>query len=171
MAVGVGLLVTGPQRRPAERVYTPAGDAYVSAAHPDTNYGTLPVLRADASPRIRSYLRFRLDDLPGRRVVRAELRLWSGTGDLSGISVHPIASTRWDEHVITAADVPTPGRPAATSGPFGPMSWSRVDVTPLVSKSGRQLTLVLTTGNEQGVEFDSREGSAKPQLVVATATT
>ena len=91
----------------------------MTTPNPATNYGTLPVLRTDASPRIRSYLRFRLNDLGGRRVVRAELRLWSRTGDLTGISVHPLTSTRWDEHVITSDNVPPPGRPAATSGPSG----------------------------------------------------
>ena len=43
------------------------------------------------------------------------------------------------------------------------MSWSRVDVTDLMAqaKGDRPLSLVLTTGSDQGVEFDSREGSAR----------
>ena len=60
VAVGVGGLVATPLRQPVEAVFTPVADTYVSTAHPDANYGTEPTLRADATPKIRSYLRFRL---------------------------------------------------------------------------------------------------------------
>ena len=96
VAVGVGGLLATRLRQPVEVVVTPVADAYVSTAHPDANYGTEPTLRADATPKIRSYLRFRLPELSGR-IVRAQLRLWSPTGDLAGYSVHPVTSNRWDE--------------------------------------------------------------------------
>jgi hypothetical protein len=166
VAVGLGWLVASQLRRPAETIYTPDVDAFVTTAHPDANYGTAPTLRADAIPKIRSYLRFRLDGRSGR-VVRAQLRLWSRTGDLVGYWVHPVASAGWDELGITSTNGPAAGEPVAASGPFGPGSWSSTDVTRLVQ--GRsEVSLALTTSSRQTVTFDSREGSHKPQLVVQT---
>ena len=88
--IGIGGLVVIRLRQPMEAVVTPVADAYVSTAHRDANYGTEPTLRADATPKIRSYLRFRLPE--SGRIVRAELRLWSRSGDLAGYSVHPVTS-------------------------------------------------------------------------------
>ena len=166
VAAGVGWLVTGPLRRPPSLVFAPEVDAYVSTAHPDANYGMAPILRADATPKIRSYLRFRLTGLSGR-VVRAELRLWSPIGDLTGFTVHPVANLRWDEFAITSRNGPVPGKPAASSGPFGPETWSRADVTGLVEgKDG--LSVLVASSSPQTVAFDSREGLHKPQLVIET---
>jgi hypothetical protein len=62
VTVGVGGLVAIRLRQPMHAVVTPVADAYVSTAHPDANYGTEATLRADATPKIRSYLRFRLPE-------------------------------------------------------------------------------------------------------------
>lgn len=164
---GLGWLVTSPLRRPAKILYTPEVDTYVSTAHPNANYGATPTLRIDATPKIRSYLRFRLPGLSGR-VVHARLRLWSPTGDLVGFSVHPVASTGWDEMGVTSTDGPVLRDPVATSGPFGPGTWSSADVTSLVGTS-HELSVALTTRSPRNVVFDSREAANRPQLVVQTA--
>lgn len=170
LVAGLGWLAASSLRRPAETVVTPEVDAYVSTAHPAANYGMAPTLRADASPRIRSYLRFRLDGLSGRRVVRARLRLWSRSGDLDGYTVRPVAGASWDEHAITSDNGPPPGQPAASSGPFGPGTWASTDVTRLVHQGNGRLSVALTTGSDQNITFDSREGPYRPQLVVEMAT-
>ena len=43
--------------------FAPVADAYISAANPGSNYGASTTLRADASPDIRSYLRFEINGL------------------------------------------------------------------------------------------------------------
>jgi hypothetical protein len=168
VAVGVGGVVATRLRQPVEAVFTPVADAYVSTAHPDANYGTEPTLRADAVPKIRSYLRFRLDGLSGR-VVEAKLRLWSPTGDLAGYSVHPVTSS-WVERDITSRSRPAAAIPVARSGPFGPGSWSSVDVAPLLD-GALEFSLVVTTRSSQNVTFASREGGNRPQLVIWTKPT
>jgi hypothetical protein len=165
VAVGVGGVVVTRLRQPVPMVLTPVADTYVSTAHPDANYGTEPTLRADATPKIRSYLRFRLDGLSGR-VVRAKLRLWSPTGDLAGYSVHPVGSG-WGERGITSRSRPAADTPVARSGPFGPGSWSSVDVGRLLDDA-RQISFVVTTRSSQTITFASREGPNRPQLVVWT---
>ncbi|HEY7606729.1 MAG TPA: DNRLRE domain-containing protein [Actinomycetes bacterium] len=162
----VGSLVALRLRQPAATVYTAEADSYVSKAHPSTSYGSAVALRTDATPRIYSYLRFRLDGRSGR-VVRARLRLWSSTGSLAGYSVHPVPTTSWDEQTIAFTRHPAAGAAVAKSGPFSPGSWSSVDVTRLV-KGRDKVSLVVTTRSTQTIAFDSREGSHRPQLVVQT---
>jgi hypothetical protein len=167
LAVAGGWLgISHHLRRPAETVYLPEVDAYVSTAHPDANYGTGPTLRTDATPRMHSFLRFRLEGLSGR-VEGAQLRLWSPTGDLVGYSVHSVPAAGWDERAITFRHHPATGDVVARSGPFGPGTWSSVDVTRLVH--GGILSVALTTRSLQTITFDSREGTYKPQLLVQTA--
>ena len=164
VTVGVGGLVAIRLRQPMHAVVTPVADAYVSTAHPDANYGTEATLRADATPKIRSYLRFRLPE--SGRVIRAELRLWSPTGDLAGYSVHPVSS-RWVERDITSTSRPRADTPVARSGPFGPGSWTSVDVARLIDDP-HQLSVVVTTLSRHNITFDSREGPNRPQLVIWT---
>jgi hypothetical protein len=164
--VGIGGLVVVRLRQPVEAVMTPVADAYVSTAHRDANYGTEPTLRADATPKIRSYLRFRLPESSGR-IVRAELRLWSRSGDLAGYSVHPVTSSGWVEGDITARIGPAADAPVARSGPFGPGSWTSVDVASLL-EDPHELSLVVTTLSRHNITFDSREGPNRPQLVIWT---
>ena len=142
------------------------GGRRVSTAHRDANYRTEPTPRADATPKIRSYLRFRLPESSGR-IVRAELRLWSRSGDLAGYSVHPVTSSGWVEGDITARIGPAADPPVARSGPFGPGSWSSVDVARLIDDP-HQLSLVVTTPSGHNITFDSREGPNRPQLVIWT---
>ena len=165
VAVGGGGLVAIRLRQPVEAVFTPVADTYVSTAHPDANYGSEPTLRADATPKIRSYLRFRITEVSGR-IVGAKLRLWSQTGDLTGYSVHPVSSG-WDERDTTSRSRPTADVPVARSGPFGPASWSSVDVARLL-EDAREISFVVTTRSSQTITFASREGDNRPQLVIWT---
>jgi hypothetical protein len=168
VAVGAGGWVATSLRQPVEAVFTPVADTYISTAHPDANYGTEPILRADATPKIRSYLRFRLDGVSGH-VMQARLRLWSPTGDLAGYSVHPVTSNRWAEGDITSRSRPTADTPVARSGPFGPGSWTSVDVASLLDDP-QEISLVVTTRSSQSISFDSREGRNRPQLVIWTTS-
>jgi hypothetical protein len=166
MIVAVGSLVAFRLRQPAETVYTAEADTYVSKAHPSANYGNAVALRTDATPRIYSYLRFRLDGRSGR-VVRARLLLWSSTGSLAGYSVRRVHTTTWDEAAITFTRHPAAAEAVAKSGPFSPGSWSSVDVTRLV-KGRDEVSVVVTTRSTKTITFDSREGTHQPQLVMQT---
>jgi acid phosphatase type 7 len=118
VAVGVAVVAT-QLGQPAETVLTPVADAYVSTAHRDANYGAEPTLRVDATPKIRSYLRFRVTGVSDR-IAEAKLRLWSPSGDLAGYSVHPVSSG-WVERAITSRRRPTADAPVARSGPSDPV--------------------------------------------------
>jgi hypothetical protein len=152
--------------RSPEMVYSSVADTYVSTAHPDVNHGAGPTLHIDGVPKIRSYLRFRLDRASGR-IISARLRLWSPTGDLVGYSVHIVANTSWEERNLTWRSRPRAGAVVARSGPFGPESWGTADVTRLL-EGKKQVAVALSTRSRQNITFDSREGSHIPQLTVKT---
>src|SRR5690348_1566975 len=72
--------------REQTRTVHASADAYVSTAHATQNYGREPWLRVGHTPRITSFLRFDLGR-SGAPVVRAVLRLASGSAHVDGLQV------------------------------------------------------------------------------------
>jgi hypothetical protein len=165
----VGLLVTIPRATGSSTTFqfSATADAFVSQARPNRNFGSDPVLRTDASPKLeRSYLRFDVRPLRGV-VTRATLRLYANSHDRVGFTVRS-ATTDWTEDRITYADAPVPGALVGSSGPVARGSWTSVDVTSLVPGEG-MTGFVLTAGSASAGQYASRErGTAAPQLVVET---
>jgi hypothetical protein len=70
----------------AVRVFTPVADARVTSATPNANFGRALRLSADASPCIRSFLRFEVTGLRSR-VARASLRVFVDARSRRGFRV------------------------------------------------------------------------------------
>jgi hypothetical protein len=148
--------------------FTSAADAYVSAGHPDSNYGSLTELHVDASPERRAYLRFDVQGVSSS-IARATLRLYAQNGSLVGYDVRPVADNAWNELTLTYNTAPAMGNIAGSSGPYVTGNWVAVDVTSLVSGNGL-LSLVLTTADTNTLILSSREAGANaPQLVIQTS--
>jgi hypothetical protein len=151
-----------PTATPARSTALPAAaDAYVdgSAANAGTNYGASSVLRVDASPALRAYLRFDVPE-PAGPLRRARLRLVPGASHGVGFQVRRARSDAWDELAITAAD--QPGADAAIAGVSGPLAAGvpvEIDVTSLVTGGG-PVSFVLTTTTVSSIVLVSREGAA-----------
>ena len=163
--------LVGPlaSRRPPKRLtstFNPVADAWVSTAHPDTNYGGQPTLRTRGIPKIRSYLRFDLHGLSGQ-VARATLHLWARTASPAGYHVHPVSDTGWDESKLVSRNAPAYGTATAASGPVAANAWTTADVTRFVPGGGPVSFALTGTGAQNGT-YDSREGVRKPELVVET---
>ncbi len=153
--------------RPAQAtlVFTPAADTYVHADNPSTNYGRAASLLTDGSPDAQSLLRFALRGIKGS-VTRATLRVFAGTGSITGYEVHPVANSTWAEGTVTYDTRPEAGGEVAKSGAFGSGGvWTEVDVTALVTGNG-QLDLALRSTGTTAISMSSREGANPPQLVV-----
>ena len=146
--------------------FAPAADAYVSEAHPNENYGTAQVLRADASPTVRSYLRFDVEGLTGA-VTQATLRIYAESDSAGGYTVAAVAGSAWDERTITYENAPGLTAPGPeSSGPFKANNWTTVDVTPLVKGNG-PVSLAIVAASNTAIRLASREsGMAAPQLIV-----
>lgn len=166
VAIGAALAAVADSgaQSAASRTFSARADAYVRADLPRSNFGRRLVLRADAAPRMRSYLRFDLRGFAGP-VDRAVLRVWSGSRSARGFRVRAVRNRAWRERSISYASAPRLGLRARSSGPIR-RGWTSVDVTSLV-RAGRLLTLALTSPSRAGLRLASRESGARaPQLVV-----
>ena len=163
-----GTGASGATSATVSQTFTPVADAYVSSAKPDANYGKSPKLKTDASPIVRSYLRFDVEGLDGP-IVKATLRLHTASGSTVGYDVRPVAANTWSETTITYSNAPSTGAVVGSSGAFASGAWTSVDVTALVVGDG-VVSVAVTTPSTSPITVDSREtGSATaPQLVVET---
>jgi hypothetical protein len=147
--------------------FNPAADAYVNESNAASNYGALTTLRADASPILRSYLRFEVQGLSGT-LTRATLRIFTNSGSSTGYEVRSVADNTWIEGAINYSNSPAPDGLIGTSGPFGTGAWTTVDITPLITGDGT-FSISLTTTNNTAFSLASREAGANaPQLIIET---
>lgn len=163
-----GGLVGTPAVAGTTTTITTGADAMVNKAYPNSNFGTKATLRADATPVVRSYVRFNLTNVAGP-IAKATVRVYSKASG-SGFRVYGAGSS-WTEGKINWANAPALGAAGNSSGPVTSGTWAAVDVTALVT-AGTASTLVLTQAGTSDLRFNSREAaSRKPQLVVETAGT
>ena len=163
---------------------TPEADAHVQGgSNADSNFGTemlLSCMEDVIEDNIRrSYLRFDLSSLSRLSVESVILRLRtasiSGAGDM--LSAYFVSDDNWEETAITWNNKPTKGAliEAVPNG-LTPGEWIEFTVTNQVLnelKGDKKLSLVLYSGTNTHVAYDSREGAIKnrPQLVVALVKT
>ncbi|MGQ9733017.1 MAG: outer membrane protein assembly factor BamB family protein, partial [Candidatus Zipacnadales bacterium] len=154
-------------------VLTPVEDSYVSKEQPTTNYGTAATLLVDGGDQIMddqghklSYLKFNVD-IPGRSVlVKLRLRTTASPASESSNSGEiRLCEALWDEHRITYAERPEPGRVVGILGAVGNNVWEERPLD--LQISGKQtLTLVLVPTGPDGASYQSRESPYPPELVV-----
>ena len=158
--------VTTPRTLTVLRVVAEA-DARVAEATRSTNYGTTTQLRVDGGtdPDEESYLRFTVSGVTGT-IDSVKLRLRASSGTSDGPAV--FASTNnWTETAITWATRPARGTtPFDDKGAIVQGAWTEWDVTPLVAGNGTY-TFVIATTSTDGTNFNSRETTSKPELVVS----
>jgi hypothetical protein len=167
LAATAGGAWAGDERGVKIRALKPEADTYVSAAEPNTNFGSAEVLRADGAPQATTYLRFRHPILR-RNVVGATLLVHPHVGRRTGFEVRRVPQNDWHEGRLTYVIAPRPSLRYASSTPVRQGSWSVVDVTPFVSDGSDTITLAITTRSSLGVAFRSRESKQRPMLVVRT---
>jgi acid phosphatase type 7 len=158
----VGLSTTGS----TSTGFAPNADAYTSADHPATNYGTSTILRPDGSPIRNGYLRFDVSGLSDP-VTKATLRLYSRSNSSTGITLHGVSDNNWSETGITYANAPAVGASVASSGKMTSGTYLSLDATSLVKGNG-VVTMALKTTSSSSKSLDSREGKNKPSLIVET---
>lgn len=172
LLVALAVLVASPGVRPAtaaSQTFKPTADSYVSDAQRSANFGTETRLRVDASPVVRAYIRFTVQNVSGV-VTRATLRLYTRSSSNVGIEVRGVTSSGWTETGITYANAPAPATVTRTSGAFASDQWISVDVTQLVAGNGN-VSFALTTTSSAVSSFSSRENSTRaPQLTVDTGS-
>lgn len=145
-----------------------AGDAFVTSAHPHTNYGSSTVLRTrSTSPTNDSYLKFTVSGVSGT-ITRAVLRLYTVDSDAAGYAVRRVASSRWRQTAITWANAPARGSVVVTHGRHGHGVWTAVNVTSAIHTNGT-FSLAVTPRDRVNVRYGSRESGHAPRLVLTVS--
>src|SRR5207253_317040 len=92
----------------------PTADAYVDSASASANFGASSILSVNSART--TYLRFTVNGIGTRQVVRAALRLQvdgsSAAASPAGGTVHTISNGTWGERTITAKSRPLVDGPA-----------------------------------------------------------
>ena len=147
--------------------FTPAADAYVTSAIPNTNYGGSQQIRFDANPIVNGYLTFNIQGL-GAPVASVKLRIYANSSSSSGLKAYAVPDVSWVERNITYNNAPALGNQIGSLGAFRGSTWIEIDVTALVTGNG-VVSLALTGKNSTAVSLASREtGARAPQLVITT---
>jgi hypothetical protein len=155
-----------PGREPKIMALRAVADAHVSAATSEANYGRTRSLHVDASPLVRTYVRFRIGRYQGN-VQRVNLLLYSRTRSATGFRVRAVARS-WRERRITYENAPRLLAPAVASGRLRAGTWTAVDVTALVDGvEDAEIGFALSTTALRAIELASREsGTTGPRLVL-----
>jgi hypothetical protein len=166
-AVSVAALpASSSDKQPRIRAIRPVADSYVTDLDRVANFGLERVLRVDAAPLTRSYLRFQTKYLRRNDVKQVNLLVFSRSAVWRGFRVR-VVSSRWREREITYENAPHLPPRFVASGPIRPRVWKAVDVTPLVVTEDDEISFALTTIAPIGLELASREsGLTAPRLVV-----
>jgi hypothetical protein len=148
---------------------TATADAKVDASVPTTNFATV-ALRVDASPDVRSYVKFDTSTVTGT-VLSATLKIWATSSQSVGFDVYAVGDSSWTETGLTYANQPSGSISSTKLGSSGAVTagtWKTIDVTALVTSPG-VYSVVLETTNSTALALASREDAAHaPQLVLTT---
>jgi hypothetical protein len=151
--------------------FTPLADDYVSADVPASNYGAAVALRADASPVVKSYLRFNVAGLNGRTVSQARLMIYANSASTQGLTVQAVADNTWAEMTLSSGNAPVLGVSLASAANVVSGTWVTLDVTSYVRADGT-FSFGLTTPGSTGISLAARESGANaPKLVISTGGT
>ncbi len=165
----LGSVVSATAVSATDSIVVAAADAYVSAGSKSTNFGSASTLKVDASPVIRSYLRFDVALPAGASITAATLRLHTtSTSTAAGVRVRPVGAA-WSEKSITYTNSPAPGSVIASSGKWSGTGYKSIPL-PLAGVRAGSNSFVLETTSTSGLAFKSRETTKKPQLVVSYTT-
>jgi len=115
-------------------------DGYVAEDTPTTSFGTKTALRVDASPVVRSFLRFDVAGVTGP-IHRVLLTVPVGSGSRTGFFVRRATSSTWTESDLTFATQPGfDASPSFASGPIlrRPETWSLPAGRPVIKSTGSE---------------------------------
>src|SRR4051812_20938754 len=162
-------LTAGDPAGAADRVLRPTADLYVSARHPERNYGGATRLVIARRPASRAFVRFQPGVPPrGSRIV---LYVYPLRDSAAGLTLRHASDRPWAEGRITLRTAPRTGPHVVRTGPLRAQRWKPIDVTRLAGTSG-VVALALSAAGPGRVEIASREvGARAPRLVVFGSAT
>jgi chitodextrinase len=157
---------------PAVLTFTPTDDASIRADQPGANFGTQGAIGVDSSPVKHYLMKFDISGIGAGTVMSAKLRLSCiDSSDSGGIFYRVLDPNAWTEGSVTWNS--SPAADATQLASLGSVSATRsyeVDLTSLVTQDGLvSVKVISNSASGNGADFQSKEGSVPPQLVVTLA--
>lgn len=162
-----GEVVRGTAPPPTTSTFTAVADTYVSAAEAARNFGTRSTLRTDASPDIRSYLRFNLTGL-GSEVVSAALRVFAVSGNTLGVDARGVGDNAWGETLLTYGNQPGMGAVVGSSGRITANTWMDIPISTQGIVNGA-FSIGLSSPSNTATSLASREAGANGRRLNLTS--
>ncbi|MGH8951422.1 MAG: DUF7594 domain-containing protein [Acidimicrobiia bacterium] len=161
---------TEPEPSGEQIILTAVEDTVVDNEAPDTNFGDAPVLEIeqDGTDTRRALIGFDVTEIPeGGAVASASLALFQIDASEEGALVS-FVDGEWTETETTWNTAPPVGAPITPlAGGLG-AAVVEVDVTSAVTGNGR-VSFYLSTESDDGLDFDAREGTTPPALIITLA--
>ena len=151
-------------------VFLTVADAYVGAAYPTVNTGTLPTLRARMTPVVRTYLRFNIQGSAGSKITLARLLIHVTNGSSKSLILRAVPNTTWGETTITFKNAPVLGKVLATVPSAKVGTWVAFNITSYITHDGL-FSFAVISQSAAPVIMASRESiSFIPRLVLTVNT-
>jgi len=155
--------------------FNPVADTYSKQNAATVNYGmavALQVRADDTSKEKNSYLKFNVAGVSGS-IQSATLKVHSAANPFTGLAVHTVADTTWDEMALAWNNAPAIGGSlSAIIGDIVPNTWYELDVTSAIATGDGLYSFALKTPSDLAyLELDSKESANAPILEVVYTTT
>jgi chitodextrinase len=151
---------------PSSLTFSPTADAYINESTPDTNYGSSPFLRVDASPVLNSYLKFTVAGLFDRTITRVRLLVYANSSSSQVLHALAVADNSWTEGTLTYNNAPLIGSLLGASTPAIGGTWMELDITGSINSEG-EFTFGVTTPGLTAIGLASRENiDFAPRLII-----
>lgn len=169
---------TSPPAGSSTITLNPAADAFVRKGdainnNADKNYGTRTELEIDGTGsaiRDLSYLKFDLASLSGFSILDAKLRIRITNSSGNTQTIKHVDDNTWIESGsggITFNNRPSPSGTINTFPGGSSGNWIEIDMTAAVdSKVGQTLSFLIDQTGTNGFDFNSRESSNDPELII-----
>lgn len=146
-----------------------AADSYVTASAPGRNFGDRNELLVSGSPRMRSYLRFKVPDLEGH-IEQATLKVFVKRGTRASVVVRRLDDGEtWKEGRVNYRNSPDTGAEVARKSRATGGKWAEFDVTSEVDEQST-VDLALTSPGDPTLAAVSSETRRAPRLVIETTS-
>lgn len=159
----------------APAAFIAIADSYIDSANPaSTTGGTSTTLYVDGSPVRKTFLKFDLTQLAGKRIVTVKLKFKtasnSAAGSVNSSSVKLVSNTQWKEQYLSYNNPVAISTTVLGTVPANtvPNTWYEITLTPsaLQQKLGGLLSVAIESAGADDLLLSSREATNKPQLVV-----
>ena len=114
-----------------------------------------------------AFVKFDVQGVGGGTVTDVTLRLYfRQNSPNSGIDVHSVSSSGWDEATINDTNAPAIGSVVGSHGAMSSVGWVEVPLTSSTVGGDGLVTVAISSSDSTRLYFDSKEGTYAPELVV-----